>query len=214
MNALLGRKLRMTRIFDGEGRSVPVTAIQAGPCGIVQVKTEETDGYSAVQLGFDEVTKKRAVRRPQEGHARRWKSGPWRHLREVRVPDPAGYAPGDVVTASQFNAGDRVKVTGISKGKGFAGGMKRHGWHGGAKTHGSMTHRRVGSIGASSYPSRVVKGHNLPGHMGAQQTTVRNLTVVQVDAENHVLYVRGAVPGAPGGILLIHRAESSGKKAD
>jgi large subunit ribosomal protein L3 len=212
MNALLGRKLRMTRIFDEEGRTVPVTAIQAGPCGIVQVKTPETDGYSAVQLGFHQITKKRGPKRPQQGHFRKWKSQPWKYLREVRVENTESFAPGTIVTAEVFSVGDKLKVTGISKGKGFAGGMKRHGWTGGPKSHGSMTHRRPGSIGASAFPSRVMKGHSMPGHMGACRTTVNNLTVVRVDPEQHVVYVRGAVPGAPGGLLLIRQAASAEDK--
>lgn len=212
MNALLGRKIKMTRIFDEEGRSVPVTAIQAGPCGIVQVKTEESDGYSAVQLGFHETTKKRGPKRPQKGHFRKWNSRPWKYLREVRVESAEGYTPGATVTADVFRTGDLVKVTGISKGKGFAGGIRRHGWHGGPKSHGSMSHRKPGSIGASAYPSRVVKGHHLPGHMGAKQTSVRNLTIVRVDPESHVLYVKGAVPGAPGGLVLIHQTGPTQEK--
>lgn len=209
MNALLGRKIKMTRIFDEEGRSVPVTAIQAGPCGIVQVRTEETDGYSAVQLGFHEITKQRGPKRPQEGHFKKWNSRPWKYLREVRVENTEGCSPGATVTADVFNVGDLVKVTGISKGKGFAGGIRRHGWHGGPKSHGSMAHRKPGSIGASASPSRVLKGHSMPGHMGARRSTVKNLTVVRVDPEHHLLYVRGAVPGAPGGLVLIRHAGSA-----
>jgi len=203
MNALLGRKIRMTRIFDEEGRAIPVTAIQAGPCGVVQVKTADTDGYAAVQLGFDEITKRRGQRKPIAGHVRRWKAPAWKYLREVRVENPEEYRPGTTVTAETFAPGDLVKVTGVTRGKGFAGGIKRHGWLGGPKTHGSMSHRAPGSIGASSYPSRVVKGHNLPGHMGARNCTVRNLSVVRVDPEHHVIYVRGAIPGAPGTLVLI-----------
>jgi large subunit ribosomal protein L3 len=203
MNALLGRKIRMTRIFDDEGRSVPVTAIQAGPCGVVQVKTKESDGYCAVQLGFQENTKERGPGLPVAGHFRRWKSPLWKHLREVRVENPEEYTPGGTVTAEVFNPGDIVKISGVTKGKGFAGGIKRHGWSGGPKTHGSMSHRRPGSIGASAWPSRVIKGHPLPGHMGSRNCTVRNLSVVRVDPEHHVIYVRGAVPGAPGGLVLI-----------
>lgn len=211
MKALLGRKLKMTRIYDDAGRAVPVTVIQAGPCGVVQVKTDAKDGYSAVQLGFHEATKRKGTTKPLAGHFKKWNSRPWKYLREVRMESAEPFTAGAVVTAGVFSTGDVVKVTGISKGKGFQGGVKRHGWHGGDMSHGSMTHRRPGSIGASSWPSRVAKGHRLPGHMGAQRTTVRNLEVVKVDAENHVVYVRGAVPGASGGLLVIQKTGERGK---
>jgi large subunit ribosomal protein L3 len=212
MNALLGRKIKMTRIFDGEGRSVPVTAIQAGPCGIVQVKTQETDGYNAIQLGFHEITKKRGPNRPRGGHLKKWNSPPWKYLREIRVETSEGFTPGGKLTADVFSKGDLVKITGISKGKGFSGGIKRHGWRGQPGSHGSMMHRKPGSIGASAAPSRVLKGHHLPGHMGARRTTVNNLTVVRVDPEHHVLYVRGAVPGAPGELVLIRQSHTAKRK--
>ncbi|MCL6521260.1 MAG: 50S ribosomal protein L3 [Firmicutes bacterium] len=200
--AILGRKLGITQLFDEEGRLLPVTAIEAGPCRVVQVKTPERDGYAAVQLGFGSV-KPRRVKKPMAGHFARHGVEPVRWLREVRVEEPGAFSSGQEVTVALFNRGDRVDVTGISKGKGFQGVIKRHGFRRGPMSHGSKYHRRVGSLGASTYPARVFKGRGMPGHMGARRATVQNLEVVRVEPERNLLLVKGSVPGAKGALLLI-----------
>ena len=203
---ILGRKLGMTQVFSADGTVTPATVIKAGPCVVVQRKTVERDGYDAVQLGLVE-SKPAAVNKPTAGHYKKANVPPTRLRREV--PLVAGSDPpaeGEQVVASLFADGDRVDVIGVSRGKGFQGVMKRHGFGGGRATHGSMHHRAPGSIGASSYPSRVIKGMRGPGRMGGDQVTVRNLRVLQVDAEQHVMVVKGAVPGAPGGFVMIRKA--------
>lgn len=204
MKGILGRKVGMTQVFDETGEVIPVTVIEAGPCFVTQVRTLERDGYTAVQLGFGE-TKRRRLTRPQLGHL---KDLPLlRHLREVRTSDIEGYEVGQKVDVGIFSAGDRVDVTGISKGKGFAGVMKRHGFSGGPATHGQSDRARApGSIGATTTPGRVFKGKRMPGRMGNDRVTVQNLRVVQVDPERNLLLVRGAVPGAAKGLLLIRQA--------
>jgi len=204
--AIYGKKLRMSKFFDENGRELLVTAIQAGPCPVVQVKTAETDGYRAIQVGFDPYTRKKGLNKPLSGHFGRAGVDPMRHLREIRVAEGEEYKSGDVLRAGLFEVGDWVDVSGTSKGRGFAGGVKRHGWGGGRATHGSMFHRAPGSIGQSSYPSRVIKGKRLPGRMGNERVTVQGLKVVRIDAENDLLYVRGNVPGANGGLLLIRES--------
>lgn len=211
MKAILGTKIKMTALIDETGVATPLTAILAGPCPVVQVKTPERDGYAAVQLGWQETREKRAGR-PRSGHCKRAGVAPVRILREVRVEDPTAHQPGQTVTVGMFSEGDLVDVTGTSKGRGFAGGMKRHNWRGGRMSHGSMFHRAPGSIGASSFPSRVHKGHTLPGQMGASRVTVQRLKVVRVDTENNILYLRGAVPGASGGTLLVRATRKPNKK--
>jgi len=209
--ALVGKKLRMTKFFDAQGHAVPVTAVQAGPCVVVQVKSEEVDGYRALQVGFDPCTRKKGLNKPLSGHFKKAGVEPMRRLRELRIAGGEEYKPGDVLRAGLFKEGDWVDVIGTSKGKGFAGGIKRHGWRGGRASHGSMFHRAPGSIGQSSYPSRVIKGKTLPGRMGGERVTMEGLQVVRVDSENDVLYIQGSVPGANGGLLLIR--ESVKKKA-
>jgi large subunit ribosomal protein L3 len=213
MQALLGRKIRMTQIFDDAGRMIPATAIEAGPCMVVQVKTSENDGYGAIQLGFGAVEKKDGLSQPEYGHCvTRWKTKPFKHLWEVHTDNPGEYQSGQVFSVDVFKEGDRVDVIGISKGKGFAGGMKRHNWKGGRDTHGSMWHRAIGSVGASSYPSRVFPGHTMPGHMGFERVTVHNLKVLKVDPEAGLLYVKGAIPGARSSLVFI-RKTNRGLKA-
>ena len=203
---LVGRKVGMTQIFDEDGTAVPVTVIEAGPCPVVQKKTVATDGYEAIQIGFRSEAKAARLTKPVRGHFDKVQVPYQRHLREIRLRGGEGeFQVGQVLTVSLFAAGDMVRVTGISKGKGFQGGVKRWGYKGGPKTHGSMFHRAPGSIGASSYPSRVFRGHHLPGHMGAARLTVRGLTVVSVDPEKNLVLVRGAVPGPTGGLLTIRK---------
>ena len=206
LKAIFGKKIRMTKFFDENGLEVPVTAVQAGPCPVVQVKTEASDGYRAIQIGFDASKRKKSVNKPQGGHFEKASVEPTRYLRELRVSDSEDHKPGDVLRAGLFEEGDWVDVTGTSKGKGFAGGIKRHGWRGGKASHGSMFHRGPGSIGQSSYPSRVIKGKNLPGRMGSDRVTIQGLQVVRVDPENNLLYIKGSVPGANGGLLLIRNS--------
>lgn len=204
MIGLLARKIGMTQIFDETGRVVPVTLLSAGPCKIVQVKTPERDGYTALQLGFGTRRAKRQSAALQ-GHLKKGNSAGVRHLREVRVDDVASYETGQELTVTLFEVGQYVDVVGTSKGRGFAGVVKRHHFTGGRETHGCVTHKQPGSIGASAYPSRVIKGKRLPGRMGGERVTVKNLEVIGVDAEQHLVWVRGSVPGAPNGTVLIRR---------
>ncbi len=205
---LLGRKVGMTQVFDEKGKAVPVTIIQAGPCPVVQKKTAERDGYEAIQLGFETQAKKNRVTRPVRGHFDKAQTAYQRFPREIRLRGGEGeFTVGQVLTVGLFAAGDRVRVSGVTKGRGFQGGVKRWNYKGGPMTHGAMFHRAPGSIGASSYPSRVFRGHHLPGHMGAQRATVRGLRVVSVDAENNLVLVEGAVPGPSGGMVTIQKGK-------
>jgi large subunit ribosomal protein L3 len=206
VTGIIGKKVGMSQVFGADGVVTPVTVLKAGPCVVVQAKTMQVDGYDAVQLGLVE-DKPARVNKPTAGLFRKAGVPPTRVRREMRLE--AGGAPlaaGEQVLVSVFKDGDVVDVIGTSKGKGFQGFVKRHHFRGGAATHGSMFHRAPGSIGASSYPSRVVKGMRGHGHMGMDRVTVRNLRVVKVDAENNLLLVRGAVPGANGGYVVIRRA--------
>jgi large subunit ribosomal protein L3 len=206
VTGLLGRKVGMTQVFEKDGTVVPATVIKAGPCVIVQAKNVDTDGYEAVQLGLVDETPAKA-NKPTLGHFKKSGVPATRVRREVRVA-AGGEAPkaGDQVLVSIFAAGDRVDVVATSRGRGFQGVVKRHHFAGGEATHGSMFHRAPGSIGASSFPSRVVKGMRAAGRMGADRVTTRNLKVVGIDADQHLLVLRGAVPGAPGGVVLVRRA--------
>jgi len=203
VTGLIGRKLGMTQLFLDDGQVVPVTVVEAGPCRVQQVKTRERDGYVAVQLSFEEVPE-RKLNKAALGRFRKTGVPAARHLREFPCE---GALPeiGRVIDASIFQAGQQVDVTGTSIGKGFAGGMKRHHFRGGPATHGSMFHRAPGSIGSSSWPSRVWKNKKLPGHMGAEQVTVKRLDVVRVEPEQHLLFLRGAVPGAKNGLVLVRK---------
>ncbi len=200
--AIIGKKLGMTQFFTPEGRLVPVTVIEAGPCTVVQKKTVETDGYEAVQLGFGEKKEKK-VTKPEKGHFDKAGVTAKRVLREFRLADCAALNLGDAVSVEIFAEGDKVDVTGISKGKGYAGTVKRFGTHRGPMAHGSKYHRGPGSMGACSTPSKVMKGKKLPGHMGVDRVTVQNLNVVKVDSERNLLLVKGAVPGARGSIVTV-----------
>ncbi len=209
---LLGTKLGMTQIFEEEsGLAIPVTVVQAGPCTITQIKTTETDGYSAVQLGYLEV-KEKALTKPELGHLKKVDASPLRHLKEYRVEDTASYNLGEALKADIFNAGDLVDVCGTSMGRGFAGYQKRHNFRRGNMTHGSKNHRLPGSTGAGTTPGRVYPGKKMAGQYGATKTTTRKLTVVRVDAERNLLLIKGAVPGKPGGLLNITPANIVGKK--
>ncbi len=205
VEGLIGKKIGMTQTFDEGGNVVPVTVIKAGPCTVIQKKTKEKDGYSAIQLTLVEETGKKKPSRPLAGHYAKSGIPPGKVLREFQFSEQAEVKEGDQFFVDVFQVGEKVDVLGTSKGKGFAGVVKRWGFHGGKDTHGSMFHRAPGSIGASAFPSRVVKGKRLPGHMGTQRVTVKNLTVIEADRENNLLLVRGAVPGAKGIYVLIKK---------
>jgi len=201
---ILGRKIGMSQIFDESGRFHPVTVVQAGPCFVVQVKTKESDGYEAVKLGFDPQKKKHRLRKPQAGEFKKAGVEPVKVLREFRGVDLASFQVGQEVKVDTFEKGDVVRVTGTSKGKGFQGVVKRHHFAGGPRTHGqSDRHRAPGSIGSSAYPSRVVPGRRMAGHMGNERTTTKNLRVLDVDAEHGLLVIRGTVPGHRHTLLQI-----------
>jgi large subunit ribosomal protein L3 len=201
MKGIVGRKIGMTQVFDQEtGVLTPVTVIQAGPCPVVCVRTAEADGYDAVQLAFDEV-KERKLTRPERGHLAKYGVSPHRRLVEIRGPHEL--SAGDTVTVEVFEAGEKVKASGVSIGKGFQGTVKRHRFHRGPETHGSHNVRKPGSVGASAFPSRVFKGVRMAGHMGARTVTQRGLTVVERDSERSLLFVKGAVPGPRNGIVVI-----------
>ena len=204
---ILGKKIGMTQVFDDAGRVVPVTVLQAGPCVVVQRRSADRDGYEAVQLGLVDFRREKLVNKPARGHFAKAGVEPTRFLREFRLEDGAeDLQPGDRLLASEFRPRQRVDVTGTSKGKGFQGVVKRHNFRGGRATHGSMFHRAPGSIGQSAYPSKVFKGLRLPGRMGGKRVTVRGLEIVEVQADDNVILVRGAVPGAKGGLVAIRRA--------
>jgi large subunit ribosomal protein L3 len=205
VQGIIGKKVGMTQVYAEDGRAFPVTVIEAGPCVVVQRKSKEKDGYASVQLGLVEGRKAKRVAKPMKGHFDKAGLPPCRVLREFRVQDGAEVKVGDKVSVDLFTPGDKVHVSGVSRGHGFQGVIKRHHFRGGAATHGSMFHRAPGSIGASAFPSRVLKGMRAAGHMGADRVSVRNLRVVRVDASNNLLVVRGSVPGAGGAILLIRK---------
>jgi large subunit ribosomal protein L3 len=202
MTGILGKKIGMTQVFDEKGRVWPVTVVEAGPCCIVQVKTLEKDGYEAVKIGFFEVKKEKRVTMPMKGVFKKAGVKPYRVLREFPMGD---LKVGEMLTVDKFKKGDIVAVSGISKGKGFQGVMKRHNYAGGPGSHGSMFNRAPGSIGASSFPSRVWKNKGMPGHMGSERVTVKNLAVVDVRVEQNLILIHGAVPGSKGTYLEIRK---------
>lgn len=203
---LLGEKLGMTQVWDADNRLVPVTVIKAGPCVVTQVRNEETDGYSAVQIGFGAIDP-RKVTQPLTGHFEKAGVTPRRHLVELRTADAADYTPGQELSAEVFEAGQLIDATGTTKGKGFAGVMKRHGFHGVSASHGAhRNHRKPGSIGGCATPGRVFKGMRMAGRMGGERQTTQNLTIHAVDAEKGLLLVKGAVPGPRGGVVLLRTA--------
>ena len=201
--AIIGKKVGMTQIFDESGKVVPVTVIEAGPCTVVQKKTEEKEGYNAVQLGYEDIAE-RKLTKPEKGHLDKAGVSPKKHLKEFRLEDTESLNVGDVIDASVFEAGDKVDVTGISKGHGYQGVIKRHGAQRTPTSHGGgPVHRHAGSMGSSTDPSRIFPGKIGAGHMGVDQVTVQNLDVVQVDAELNMIVIRGAIPGPKGGIVFI-----------
>ncbi|PYQ08197.1 MAG: 50S ribosomal protein L3 [Acidobacteria bacterium] len=205
VQGIIGKKIGMTQVYAEDGRAIPVTVIQAGPCVVVQRKSKAKDGYSSVQLGLVEDRKVKRVTKAMKGHFDKAGLPPCRVLREFSVEDGAEHKVGDKVSVDLFAPGDVVDIVGVSKGKGFQGVVKRHHFRGGDATHGSMFHRAPGGIGASAYPSRVIKGLRGAGHMGDERVTTKNLTVVRVDAGKNTLVVRGSVPGASGGYVVIRK---------
>ena len=209
LRAFLGKKIGMTQLYDERGNVVPVTAIQAGPCYVTQIRSQETDGYSAVQIGFQETKK---LNKPRAGHLKN--SRPLRILREVQADDPGEYQVGQEIKVDIFEPGELVDVIGRSKGRGFAGTMKRHGFGGGPRTHGQSDRARApGSIGGGTTPGKVFKGLKMSGHMGDRRITVKKLKVIQVDPERNLLLVKGGVPGAPNGLLTIRKTGRTARAA-
>jgi large subunit ribosomal protein L3 len=204
MTGILGKKLGMTQVFDEGGRMWPVTVVEAGPCCVIQVKTQEKDGYEAVKIGFSEVKKTKNLTRPMGGIFKKAGTNPYKILKEFPM---GNLKVGEMLTVEKFKKGDVISVAGVSKGKGFQGVMKRHNYAGGPGSHGSMFNRAPGSIGASSFPSRVWKNKGLPGHMGSERVTVKNLKIVDVKAEQNLLLIFGAVPGSPGTYLEIRKED-------
>jgi large subunit ribosomal protein L3 len=204
--AIVGKKIGMTQVFSPDGKLIPVTVIKAGPCPVVQKKTIESDGYNAIQVGFDAYPERRVkklVNKPLAGHFKKANISPTRRLRELRLTDAASYEVGQLITVGVFEPGDKVDISGVSKGHGFTGAIYRWNQHTGPMAHGSKYHRGVGSMSANSTPSRVFKNKHMPGHYGVEKVTIQNLTVVRVDDERGLLLVRGAVPGPNGGYLTV-----------
>ena len=200
---IIGKKIGMTQIFDESGKVIPVTVVEAGPCMVIQKKTVENDGYDAIQVGFGDVKPQR-LSKPAKGHFAKADVAPKKVLREVRMDDCSGYNAGDVIKADTFACGDMIDASGISKGKGYAGAIKRHGNHSLRASHGTgPVARQSGSMGAISDPSRIFKGKGMAGHMGAEKVTVQNLEIVKIDAENNLIAVKGAIPGPKGGVVVL-----------
>ncbi len=201
---IIGKKLGMTNLFAADGRFVPVTVVQAGPCVVTQVKTEEKDGYNALQIGFGEKKAAR-INRPMKGHLKA-SGGAFAFLREVAVENPSEFSPGQAIALDMFTVGEKVDVTGTSKGRGFQGVVKRHGFHLGRKTHGSHSYREPGSIGCSAWPAKVIKGKKMPGRYGNDRTIVRNLEIIDIRPEENLLMIKGALPGTRSGLVAINKA--------
>ncbi|MFH1156819.1 MAG: 50S ribosomal protein L3 [Pseudomonadota bacterium] len=202
---ILGKKIGMTSVFAADGTLIPVTVVQVGPCVVTQVKTLKTDGYNAVQLGFDAKPMNRCSK-PLAGHCAKSGNAGFRTIREFRVDTPEGYEVGQSVTVDTFAIGDKIAVSGVSKGCGFQGTIKRHGFSRGPETHGCRNHREPGSVGCSAWPSHIVKGKKMPGHMGVDRKTIKNLTVVDIRPEQNIVLIKGPVPGSKTGILEIRKA--------
>jgi len=201
---LLGRKLAMSSQFSPEGHQMPVTVLEVGPCVVTQVKTKATDGYDALQVGF--LTKRKdRTNKPLQGHFDKSGGQAYSFLKEISVGDPSAYTPGQSLTVEMFQVGERVDISGVSKGRGFTGVIKRWGFSGGRATHGSMFHRAPGSVGASATPSKIIKGRKMPGHYGNRRVTVRNLEIVDIRPEQHLLIVKGAVPGCRSGLVEVRK---------
>ncbi len=225
MRGLLGKKIGMTTYFAENGSAVPVTVVEVGPCSIIQIKTTEKEGYNAFQIGYEALKPKfktvfrnnkkvkKHVRpvKPMEGHFKKAEVQPLRHILEIKTTDTTKYNVGDEVKIDIFNVDEKVDVSGITKGRGFTGGVKRWGWGGGRASHGSMFHRRVGSVGQSSSPSKIFKNKKMPGHYGAAKRTVQNLTVIKIDPEKNVMLIKGSIPGANGNVILVKKAAKVSK---
>ncbi|MBW2518486.1 MAG: 50S ribosomal protein L3 [Deltaproteobacteria bacterium] len=209
---LMGKKLGMTGLFLPDGQYVPVTVIEAGPCVVTQIKTTETDGYNALQLGFGKKKESRA-NKPLKGHFRKSDSGAFDFVKEFAVGDPGEYSLGQQITLDMFKVCERVDVVGTTKGRGFAGVMKRHGFHGGRKTHGSHSHRIPGSVGCSASPAKIIKGKKMPGRYGNDRQTMRNLEVVDIRPEDNLILLKGAVPGSKTGLVTINKLRFSKDEA-
>lgn len=205
MKTILGKKIGMTQIFSEAGESIPVTVIEAGPAVVTQVKTVETDGYNAVQIGYGDVKEQR-MNKPEKGHFAKWQAPLKKHLAEIRLEEGEVYEPNQVITVADFEEGNKLDITGVSKGKGTQGNIKRHGHHRGPMTHGSKHKRLAGALAAGTYPSRVFKGNAGPGRMGRETITVQNVVLVKVIEDRNLMLVKGAVPGAKGGLLRIQYA--------
>ena len=199
---LIGKKMGMTGLFTPEGKHIPVTVVEVGPCVVTQIKTEETDGYNALQLGFGSTRPSR-IKKPIQGHISKSSEGAFAVFREFLVDNPQDYALGQTITLDVFNVGEKVDVTGTSKGRGFSGVIKRHGFHGGKATHGSHSHRIPGSIGCSAWPAKVIKGKKMPGHYGTDRKTIRNLEIVDIRPDQNLLMLKGAVPGPKSGLIAV-----------
>jgi large subunit ribosomal protein L3 len=204
MNGIIGKKIGMTSAFASDGRLVPVTVVQVGPCVVTQVKTQDKDGYTALQLGFDETSSEK-LNKPISGHLKKATDKGYRVLREFRIESVENFEPGAVVDLNLFSIGDKVTVTGTTKGRGFQGTIKRHGFSRGPETHGNRNHRKPGSIGNSAWPAKVIRGKRMPGHMGVEKETVKNLTVVDIKHKDNLLLLKGAIPGPKTGILKIYK---------
>jgi len=213
IEGLIGKKIGMTQIFDEAGNVIPVTVIKAGPCTVIQKKTREKDGYEALQVGLVEEKTRKNPNKPETGHFKKSGSPVLKVLKEVKYQGSEDIKEGDQLLVDMFEVGEKVQVTGLSKGKGFQGVMRRHGFAGGEAAHGSMFHRAPGSIGASSYPSRVIKGMRMAGRMGQDRISVKNLKIVQIDKENNLILVKGAIPGACGGLVLIKKGSFKSKNS-
>ena len=213
IKGLLGKKLGMTQIFDENNHVVPVTVVEAGPCVITQIRTQETDGYTAIQIAYGDIDP-RKVKKPQAGHFNKAGVTPRRHVAEIRMDDVSGYELGQEITANIFDGITFVDVTGITKGKGFAGGMKRHGFAGQGAGHGNQaSHRRVGGIGACATPGRAFKGKRMAGRMGQDRVTTQNLKIQKIDADANLILIKGAIPGNRGGIVTVKTAVKGGNRA-
>jgi large subunit ribosomal protein L3 len=208
---LMGKKLGMAALFSAQGHYIPVTVIEAGPCVVTQIKTLTADGYNALQLGFGEVKASKTIK-PRLGHFQKSGGACFRHVQEFAVDNPGDYSLGQKITLEIFTIGERIDISGTTKGRGFAGVIKREGFSGGRTTHGSKCHRIPGSIGSSAWPSRVVKGKGMPGHYGAERQTMQNLEIVDIRAEDNLLLVRGAVPGPKSGLLAVRKPRIVKKK--
>jgi len=208
---LIGKKLGMTGLFLPDGQYVPVTVVEAGPCVITQIKTAETDGYNALQLGFGKKKESR-VNKPLKGHFSKSDSGAFDYVKEFAVADPGAYSLGQQITLEMFKVGERVDVIGTTKGRGFSGVVKRHGFHGGRETHGCRSHRVPGSIGSSAWPSRVMKGKKLPGRYGNDRKTMRNLEVIDIRSKENIILIKGAVPGSKSALITINKLRFNKEK--